>query len=151
MCRTTVDGRPDDPCGDGCVWLVWWGVDYRGDYRTAIGGEQTDSPATMHTENIKHSKYHEVRGVHCLNAFRMGSSNSSSATKSYICTSVAFIAGIISLVIHYRVDCFTVATLVWHWMNVCQFAVVQIDMHISVFWIYDWTLVGDGLYIFTPG
>jgi hypothetical protein len=79
------------PMVGGRVWesARGGGVDYRGDWRTATGG--SDSDYYTQTANIKHLEYLVVS---CVNAFRMDSSNLSFTTKYCTCASITFLAAI---------------------------------------------------------
>ena len=63
------------------------GVDCKGEWKTATGGEQQFC-YDRQTKNIKHF---DLR-VHRANTVKMGSSNSSFATKACACASTTFLA-----------------------------------------------------------
>jgi hypothetical protein len=68
---------------------------YREAYWTAIG--RNDRQLCYYTD-WEHQVFRVACSdrVHCANAFRMGSNNSSLTTRSYACASIAFLAGIMS-------------------------------------------------------
>jgi hypothetical protein len=71
-------------------------IGFVGDYWTAFGRSGRMFYYCTQTEHIEAFRIACIERVRCANAFRMGSSNSSFTTKSYACTSVAFLEGIIS-------------------------------------------------------
>lgn len=77
-------------------------VDYRREERTALG--VSNRIVLLLYTDWKHRTFQVAcnEQVHCANAFRMGSSSPSFATKSCTCASITFQAGIITLSVDYN-------------------------------------------------